>query len=296
MDILIIGNTAREHVLAWKFAESRKTGNLYCTSPYSGVDTLCMRVDEPLSAWRASHAVDLTIGADDTCLYQASFRCPADSVRVTVDCLTDGHTIVPLPAVRILYTEDGESYAAEVPARAYTPDIAHRAYHRYFVPYIRIHNHDAAAFSGTIRFEMAVCDGEPELISVHRGFGELDALALLPLIRGELSALLNACTDGTLTREKVRIQEQACVVLMLGAGKNGVPIRGLADVAKSTGVFMGTVRFTEGQMRTAGYRALFVCGRAPDIYTAARAARNAAERITFDGIVRYQLGHGPLVF
>ena len=292
MDILIVGNTAREHILAWKFAESRKIGNLYCTSPYSGVDTLCIRVDEPLSAWRATHPVDFTIGEDDACLYQASAPCPIDRVRVTVDCLTDGHRIVPLPAVRILYTADGEAYAAETPARAYTPDIAHRAYHRYFVPYIRIHNGNVSSIRGLIRFELMICDGEPELLTVNRGFGELDALALLPLLRGELFGVLKACVDGGLTQEVVHIQKQACVVLMLGAKEMDVPVSGLAEVAKNTGVFMGTVHFGEGQMQTAGRRALFVCGKGPDIRSAARLACNGAEKIAFDGIVRYQLGHG----
>ncbi len=62
MNILIIGDTAREHALAWKFAESRRTGALYCTSPYSGVDTLCTRIEGSPADWRASHTVDLVVG------------------------------------------------------------------------------------------------------------------------------------------------------------------------------------------------------------------------------------------
>ena len=83
-----------------------------------------------------------------------------------------------------------------------------------------------------IRFEMAICEDEPELLSVSRGFGELDALALLPTLRCELAPLLTACADGTLTREMVRLNMQSCAVLMLGAEQPGAWVRGLADVAK----------------------------------------------------------------
>lgn len=289
MDILIIGDTAREHALAWKFAESRRTGALYCTSPYSGVDTLCTRIEGSPADWRASHPVDLVVGEDDACLYHASFVCPEDAVRVTVDCLTDGNTIVPLPAVRVFYDRAGEAFAAETPARAYTGDMAHRAYYRHFVPHIRAHGRKSSGLSGVIRFEMAICEDEPELLSVSRGFGELDALALLPTLRCELAPLLTACADGTLTREMVRLNMQSCAVLMLGAEQPGAWVRGLADVAKNTGVFMGAVQFQDGRLLTAGRRALFVCGRGQDVHTAVRAARQGAEKIMFDGIIRPSL-------
>ena len=286
MDILIIGDTAREHALAWKFAESRRTGKLYCTSPYSGVDTLCEKIEPSLTNWRKAHPVDLVVGEDDACIYRTSFVCPKDAIHITVDCLTDGSTIVPLPAVRVCYDAAGEAFAAETPARAYTCDMAHRAYCRHFLPHIRAHGRKASGYSGVFRFEMAICEDEPELLSVSHGFGEMDALALLPILRCELAPLLTACADGTLTREMVRLNTLACVVLMLGAERSGVHIRGLSNVAKNTGVFMGAVQFQGEGLLTAGRRALFVCGRGQDVLTAARAAQRGADEIVFDGIIR----------
>ena len=286
MDILIIGDTAREHALAWKFAESRRTGSLYCTSPYSGVDTLCTRIEGRPADWLAAHTVDLVVRGEDTCLYRTSFVCPEDAIRITVDCFTDGYTIVPLPAVRILFDRAGEAFAAETPARAYTGDMSHRAYYRYFVPHIRTHSHKSTGLTGVVRFEMAICEDEPELLSVSRGFGEMDALALLSTLRCELAPLLISCANGTLTREMVQLNMQSCAVLMLGAELPGMHICGLNDVAKNTGVFMGAVRFEEERLLTAGRRALFVCGRGQDVHTAVRAARRGAEKITFTGIIR----------
>ncbi len=290
MDILIVGETAREHALAWKFAESRKMGNLYCTSPYSGVDTLCERITAPLEIWRGSHHVDFTVGDTDQCLYRTAYTCPAGAVHVIVDCFTDGHTMIPMPAVRVYGNEEDGLYAAEAPAREYTRDIAHRAYYRHFVPHIRIHGRKTPGLSGVVRFEMAIYEDEPELLSVSLGFGEMDALALLPILRGELAGPLTACSDGTLTRELVRFSEQSSAVLMLGAERPGVHIQGLADVPKSVGVFMGAVQFTNGKLLTAGRRALFVCGRGQDRYAAARAARTGIGKLTFDGAIRYHIG------
>ena len=285
MDILIVGNTAREHALAWKFAESRKIGDLYCTSPYSGVDTLCERVHN-LKEWRASHSTGLVVGEQDDCLYSTS-RSPAHAVRIVVDCMTDGKTIIPMPAVRVYYDEKDGPVAAEAPAREYTRDIAHRAYHRYFLPYIRPVDPAVSRPSGIVRFEMALLEKNLELLSASVGFGEMDALCLLPLLRCELAGALVACMNGGLADEMIRFSEQSCSVLMLGAEQPGIHIRGLADIPKNVGVFLGEVRFTEGKLLTAGRRALFVCARGRDRSTARHVAQTAAGKVKFGGVIRY---------
>ena len=291
MDILILGNTAREHALAWKFAESRKTGELYCTSTYSGVDTLCTRIDAPPETWRATHSVDLVVEDTENCMYRAAFDCPENAIRVTVDCLTDGHTIVPMPAVRIYSDKTDGTVAAEAPAGEYTKDMAHRAYHRFFIPYIRGTGSKQPRLFGIVRFEMALCGNEPELLAVYQGVGELDAMALLPLLRADLAELLTACAGGRLSGEMVRLNEQTTAVCMLGAQQEGVHIRGLDRVAKNTGVFFGSVRLEEGKLKTAGRRALFVCARGQDRHSALHAARSAADVIQYEGQIRYHIGH-----
>lgn len=286
MNILILGNTAREHVLAWKFAESRKTGELYCTSPYSGVDTLCFRVEEPGKAWLKTHAVGLVIHEMQDDGNQDLHGFPLDTRYITVDCFTDGHTIVPLPAVRTYFSEKGEAFAAEL-SQEYTSDLAHRLYHRYFVPHIRINGHRARGISGAVRFQFALYRDHVEFLSVHQGFGELDALVLLPLLRGDLAGILEACEKGTLTSGQVRFSDQACAAFMLGSEYPGAAIRGLSDVAKDTGVFFGAVKFRDRTLWTAGRRALFVCGRGRNRQEAAIAVKKAAGQISFEGVIRY---------
>ncbi len=287
MNILIVGENAGAHALAWKFAESRRTGELYCTSPYSGIDTLCTRIEEPPDIWSGSHRVDLVVGQEDAPLYIVSDSCLQKAIHITVDCLTDGHTIVPMPAVLLHRNETGEITAAETPASAYTAELAHYAYHQFFIPHIRIHGHARRGIAGIVRFELELWEGKTELLSVERGFGELDALALLPLLRGELAGLLKACENETLTREMLRLNGFHSAVCMLGASRSGVPICGLGDVPSDTGVFLGTVQYRDGTLYTAGPRPLFVCGRGQDTPSARHAARVGAEKIRFEGVQRY---------
>jgi len=275
MDILILGNTAREHALAWKFAESRRTGDIFCTSPYSGVDVLAKRV-----ASRADAPADaLVIPEAGVCL--CAWDDPLPDTSFTVDCLTDGDTIIPLPAVQLTCV-DGLPVAAEAPAPDYTADLADYAMQNFFIPHIAV-----LRASGIVRFTLALENDMPFLLAVHAGFDELDAIALLPLLRGELAPLLTACKNGTLAQESLRLHDLHTAVAMLGAMEPDAPISGVSQIASNIGVFFGAVTYREETLYTAGERALFVCARAATAADARREASIAAKTIAFNGIIRF---------
>ena len=287
MDALIVGRTAAAHAAAWKLAESRRIGALYCTSPYSGIDTLCTFVGEDPEPWLKSHAPSLILETEGETLFEADPVSSDNQIHIVVDCLSDGHTIVPLPAVRMYCDENGTAFAAEAPADCFPDDLLHYAYHHFFVPHIRTGGHTHRGRAGILRFEMGVSAGKPVLLSARSGMGALDAAAVLPLLRGELAALLLACQAGTLTREMVRLNGLAMSVLALDAAQKDVHIRGLGEVPSNVGVFMGTVRFKDGGMYTAGAHPLLVCSRSSTVKEARNCAKAGASRIRFEGMIRH---------
>jgi phosphoribosylamine-glycine ligase len=242
MDVLIMGDTAGTHAIAWKLAESRRTGELYTTSPYDGITTLCSRA-ENTEEWRAAHPDGYIIPPPKRVFSRPAER--EDNAIISVLCFTDGKTVVPMPAVR-LYRENSEIVRAIAPAEEFTPNIAQCEY--------------AKDYRGVICYTYEICDGDTRLLSVTHGFGEMEAMALLPLLRGELLPILLACDNGTLKREMVRINDTNTDVRMMNT-RPGEHIAGLASVAKNTGVFMGAVRYVDGMMYAAGERAAFVCER-----------------------------------
>lgn len=67
MRILVIGSGGREHALAWKLAQSKRVGDLYCAPGNAGISSLATCVPIPadditgLIAWAQENRIDLTV-------------------------------------------------------------------------------------------------------------------------------------------------------------------------------------------------------------------------------------------
>lgn len=157
----------------------------------------------------------------------------------------------------------------------------------YFLPYIRPVDPAVSRPSGIVRFEMALLEKNLELLSASVGFGEMDALCLLPLLRGELAGALVACMNGGLADEMIRFSEQSCSVLMLGAEQPGIPIRGLADIPKNVGVFLGEVQIYGGKAIDCRTQGIVCMCTGRDRSTARHVAQTAAGKVKFGGVIRY---------
>ena len=88
-----------------------------------------------------------------------------------------------------------------------------------------------------------------------------------------------------------RREATACLVLTAegypGPYEKGRAITGVAEAEKEEGVFVfhgGTATSPDGQLVTAGGRVLSVCARSRGLSQALKKARNAAEKIHFDGM------------
>ena len=138
---------------------------------------------------------------------------------------------------------------------------------------------------------MMTCDG-PKVIEYNVRFGDPEAQAVMPLVAGDLAALLAAAADGDLRGHTVALHDRVSVGVVLAAGgypgavKNGAPISGLdaAGRVPDVTVFHAGTAVADGRIVTAGGRVLTVVATAPAYSSAIARAYEAVGLISFDGM------------
>ena len=138
---------------------------------------------------------------------------------------------------------------------------------------------------------MMTCDG-PKVIEYNVRFGDPEAQAVMPLLDGNLAALLAAAADGDLRGHTVTLRDQVSVGVVLAAGgypgpvRNGAPISGLDAAARVPGVtiFHAGTALRDGRIVTAGGRVLTVVATGAGYQSAIDRAYEAVGLISFEGM------------
>lgn len=155
---------------------------------------------------------------------------------------------------------------------------------------------DALAARGTpyvgVLYAGLVLTGEgPKVLEYNCRFGDPEAQAVLPRLRGSLAAVLRSAARGRLTQTRLDTDDTACVTVVLAAAgypgryDKGARITGLESLAAREDVLVfhaGTTK-REGQLVTDGGRVLAVSGLGADLRAARDAAYGAVDHIDFDG-------------
>jgi phosphoribosylamine--glycine ligase len=138
---------------------------------------------------------------------------------------------------------------------------------------------------------MITCDG-PKVIEFNVRFGDPEAQVVLPLVEGDLPALLAAAADGDLGSHVVSTRAGVAVGVVLasqgypGAVTTGVPIRGieLASRLADVEVFHAATARRGDTLVTAGGRVLTVVGRGPTFERAIALAYEGVSLVAFEGM------------
>jgi phosphoribosylamine---glycine ligase len=138
---------------------------------------------------------------------------------------------------------------------------------------------------------MLTCAG-PKVIEYNVRFGDPEAQVVMPLIDGDLAALLAAAADGDLGGRTVTLRDRVSVGVVLaaegypGAVKTGAPIHGLQEASRLPGVtvFHAGTAAADGAIVTAGGRVLTVVATGEDYGSAIDRAYQAVALISFDGM------------
>jgi phosphoribosylamine--glycine ligase len=144
----------------------------------------------------------------------------------------------------------------------------------------------------------------PKVLEFNARFGDPETQVYLALLENDLVDLMNACVDGTLSREKLHWKPGAAVCVVMASGGypgsyfKGHVINGLKNLAAKSNikVFHAGTQVVDDKTVTSGGRVLGVTAWSDNLDAARQAAYEAVEQISFAGAhFRRDIGYKALI-
>jgi phosphoribosylamine--glycine ligase len=222
-----------------------------------------------------------------------------DGPEVSVFCVTDGETVVPLaPAQDFKRVGDGDTGPNTGGMGAYSPlpwappGLVDDVVERVVQPVVDELHRREAPFVGVVYAGLALTAKGPRVIEFNARFGDPETQVVLARLRTPLAGLLLAAATGHLdVAEPLRWADAAAVTVVVAADgyparpRTGDPVDGLAAAEAVEGAYVlhaGT-RVVDGTVVSAGGRVLSVTATGADLAQARARAYEAVDRIRLDG-------------
>ena len=222
-----------------------------------------------------------------------------DGPEVSLFCLTDGTTVVPLaPAQDFKRLGDGDvgpntgGMGAYSPLPWAPPSLAADVVERVAQPTVDAMRRRGTPFAGVLYVGLALTSRGPRVIEFNARFGDPETQVVLARLRSPLGALLLAAATGGLADVPPLVWSAgaAVTVVVAAAGypdapRSGDRITGLDAAAAVEGaiVLHAGTRELDGDVVSAGGRVLSVVGVGADVGAARATAYAAVELIGLDG-------------
>ncbi len=220
--------------------------------------------------------------------------------EVSVFALCDGTATVPLlPAQDYKRVGEGDSgpntggMGAYAPVSWARPEVLDRITDEVLEPVLWAMAQEGRPYRGVLYAGMMLTPDGPRVLEFNVRLGDPEAQVLMPLLESGLSEAIDAALSGQLERFVPRWRPRAAVCVVLcpegypGNPRTGSPISGLQEAAELEDVlvFHAGTAVKDGQVVTAGGRALNVVGIGDTVAEARDRAYRAAGLIEFDGKV-----------
>jgi phosphoribosylamine--glycine ligase len=223
-----------------------------------------------------------------------------DGPEVSLFCLTDGTTVVPLqPAQDFKRVGDGDvgpntgGMGAYSPLPWSPPGLANEVVKTVAQPTVDELANRGTPFSGLLYVGLALTADGPKVVEFNARFGDPETQVVLPLLATPLGGLLHSVATGSLSAAPpLQWRDEASVIVVVAsAGYPGGPttgdrITGIEAAEQVDGVAVlhaGTARDAAGHLVTAGGRVLGVRAVAADLATARARAYAAVGQIRIEG-------------
>jgi phosphoribosylamine---glycine ligase len=223
-----------------------------------------------------------------------------DGPEVSLFCLTDGETVVPLvPAQDFKRVGDDDSgpntggMGAYAPLPWAPPGLVADVVKIVVEPTIEEMRSIGTPFAGLLYVGLALTSRGPQVVEFNCRFGDPETEVVLPLLRTPLGGLLRAAATGRLAEHPpLDWSDQAAVTVVVASEgypaspHTGDEITGIDAAEQVSGVRVlhaGTALDEGGRLVTAGGRVLAVTAVGPDLAGARQSAYDAAGRITIRG-------------
>ncbi len=221
-----------------------------------------------------------------------------DGPEVSLFCLTDGHTVVPLaPAQDFKRVGDADTGPNTGGMGAYSPlpwapdDLVDEIVGRIAQPTVDEMARRGTPFAGVLYVGLALTSRGPRVVEFNARFGDPETQVVLARLRTPLGGLLYAAAQGRLDQAPP-LQwrpEPAVTVVVASEGYpaealTGRPVTGLGDLGDSAYVLhAGTAHADDGRLVSSGGRVVSVVAVGDDLEQARARAYVAVDRIGLDG-------------
>lgn len=224
--------------------------------------------------------------------------------------LSDGTTALPLATSqdhKAAY--DGDQgpntggMGAYSPAPVITPAVHEHVMRDIIEPLLRGLKERKIKYKGVLYAGLMVADGRAKVLEFNCRFGDPECQVILPRLRNDLVALLDATIDERLSEVSIEwdARASACVVLAAagypGNYEKGTEIHGLDEAARiekggNVAVFHAGTAQRDSTFVTDGGRVLCVSALGDDIGAAVAEAYRAVDVIGWEGVhYRRDIGH-----
>jgi phosphoribosylamine--glycine ligase len=228
--------------------------------------------------------------------------------EASVLAITDGERLVTLPAAQdhkaIFEGDTGPNtggMGAYAPAPVVTSKMLDVVKEKILIPTIHGMKKEGRPYRGVLYAGLMFTREGPKVLEFNCRFGDPEIQAILPLIDTDLVVLIQACLEGRLNEDLIKIKNKAAVCVVMASGgypgsyEKGKAIRGLDTVFDETMVFHAGTKLKNGEVVTSGGRVLGVTAVDDSIQSAIQKVYEAVGKITFDmAYYRRDIGHRAL--
>ena len=236
-------------------------------------------------------------------------RCFGEGDLLVEKCLTG-------PEISVFASVCDESYQILMPARDYKrirdndqgpntggmgavaslelaePALMKRIESEIVVPTVQGILKDGLKYRGFLYFGLMLTPDGPQVIEYNCRFGDPEAEAVLPMLRGDFATYAFEAAKGNLQPNLIQFAPGWSICLISASAgypassHNGDVISGLAAVDDARVYHCGTKRNAAGQYETSGGRVLAVVAQGATRVEAREKAYAESAKITFDGLQR----------
>jgi len=219
--------------------------------------------------------------------------------EASILALTNGTDMLVLPSSqdhkRIYEKDQGPNtggMGAYSPAPVVTPAIEAEIEKTILRPVLQGMSQEGFPYQGLLYAGLMITEKGPMTLEFNVRFGDPEAQAVLPRLRGDFVSFLYEIAQGRFPKTPLEIDERSCVTVVLassgypGAYEKGKVIEGIEDAAngKDCFVFHAGTSEKDGKFITNGGRVLAVSALGLTLEEAVKRAYQGVSKIRFEGM------------
>jgi phosphoribosylamine--glycine ligase len=218
--------------------------------------------------------------------------------EASVFALTDGTRYrLFLPAQDHKRIGDGDTgkntggMGAYAPAPLVTSEVMRKVEERIIQPTLKGMRDDGNPYTGFLYVGLMIDNGEPSVVEYNARLGDPETQVVLPLLKSDFIAALQASVDGTLDKVSFEMHRKSAATVVIASGgypdhyDTGKEITIAAELAamRDCLVFHAGTAYKEGRLTTAGGRVFSVTALGDTLRESVDLAYRGVEKISFEG-------------